>query len=164
MRTHRVVTAVNPSSGTVRKSNIANASAGSGANRWINMSTAENTRTKLAAITEVAQGQLLEFLDSNDNDVLYEEEIVYEEGNQDTDDAGGNDPSSSEGDEGNALASFTKTERQRRINPTGILRLKGLHQIVHIVSVRERKSYIVWSDVSSSGNRRLRVGLRPAQS
>jgi hypothetical protein len=71
------------------------------------MSTAQNTRTTLAAITKVAEGQLLEFSDSDDDDVLYPEEVVCGEGNQDNNDAGENDPSSSEGEEGNVLASFT---------------------------------------------------------
>jgi hypothetical protein len=55
------------------------------------------------------------------------------------------------------------TERQIKINPTRILRLKGLHQTVHIVSVRENKLYIGWSDVRSSRQRRLRVSLIPTQ-
>jgi hypothetical protein len=75
MRTNKVVTAVNPNSGTVRKSNIASASAESSTSRRVNMSTAQNTRTTLAAITEVAEGQLLEFSDSDDDDILYPEEV-----------------------------------------------------------------------------------------
>jgi hypothetical protein len=60
MRTTKVVTEVNTNSGAVRKPNIATAITESTSSR-VNVSTAQNTRNTLAAITEVPEGQLLKF-------------------------------------------------------------------------------------------------------
>jgi predicted house-cleaning noncanonical NTP pyrophosphatase (MazG superfamily) len=102
MRTNKVVTEVNTNSGEVQKSNIATAISESNTSSRVNVSTAQNKRNTLAAITKVPKGQLLEFSDSEDDDEL----LVCGEGNQDNNDEGDNDPISSEG-EGNTLASFT---------------------------------------------------------